>query len=69
MQINDAVAIALEGDIAAVLGHGRAHARLEQLLDGLDGLFVLGREEFVLLRALRGGSRAAAPVRRRDNAP
>ena len=45
MQEHDAVAIALEGDVAAVLGHRRAHPRLEQLLDGLDRLLVLGREE------------------------
>ena len=45
-RIDDAVAVALEGDVAAVLGDGRAHARLQQLLDGLDGLFVLRRVEF-----------------------
>ncbi len=45
MQEDDAVAIALEGDVAAVLRHGRPDAGLEQLLDGLDRLLVLGREE------------------------
>ena len=30
--------IAAEGDVAAVLGHGRAHARLQQFLDGDDDL-------------------------------
>ena len=52
-KIDHAVAIALEGDVAAVLGHGRAHARLEQLLDGLDRLLVLGRVELASLGAFR----------------
>src|SRR5512143_3810297 len=45
VKIDDALAIALEGDVAAVLGDGRPHARLEQLLDGLDRLLVLRRVE------------------------
>src|SRR5262245_39342389 len=40
VQEDDAVVIALEGDVAAILGHGRTHARLEQLLDGADDLLV-----------------------------
>ena len=36
VQIDDAVAEAREGDVAAVLRHRRAHARLQQLLDGRD---------------------------------
>ena len=58
--------IALEGDVAAVLGHGRADAGLEQLLDGLDRLLVLGREELVLLarrRLPRARRSTAAPER------
>ena len=50
MQEHDAVAIALEGDVAAILGHGGAHARLEQLLDGVDGLGVGWLEKLALPR-------------------
>ena len=59
MQEDHAVAIALEGDVAAVLGHRRTHARLEQLLDGLDGLLVLRRVEFARRRSFP--SRTARP--------
>src|SRR4029453_9366875 len=45
VDIDDAVAEALESNVAAVLSHGRADTGLEQFLDGLDRLFVLGREE------------------------
>src|SRR5262249_17846602 len=48
MQEHDAVSIALEGDIAAVLGDRWAHPRLEQLLDRVDGVSVFRREELVL---------------------
>ena len=69
-KIDDAVAIALEGDVAAVLGDGRAHARLEQLLDGLDRLLVLGREELAVGGALRPDSaRPRDCLARDDNAP
>ena len=44
-QIDDAVLEAAERDVAAVLGDRRAHPRLDQLLDGGDGLGVLGLEE------------------------
>ena len=47
MQKHHAFLVALEGDVAAVAGHRRAHARLDQILDGGDGLGVLGVEEFV----------------------
>ena len=53
MQEHDAVAIALEGDVAAILGNSRTHPRLEQLLDGVDGLGVGWLEKFVFLGALR----------------
>src|SRR5262245_36325507 len=54
MEEHDAVAVALEGDVAAILGDGGTHPRLQQLLDGLDGLGVLGAEELALARALLG---------------
>src|SRR5690606_37675026 len=40
-----AVAIALEGDVAAVLGDGRTHAGIQQFLDGRHQAFVAGLEE------------------------
>ena len=52
---HDAVAKALEGDVAAVLGDGRAHARLDQFLDGGDGLGIVLVEEL-----LAGGVRLGA---------
>ena len=65
MEIDYAVAKALEGDVAAVLGHGRADPGLEQLLDGLDRLFVFRSEELVRFRASAssGASVTAAPER------
>ena len=42
VQEHDAVLEAVEDDVAAVVGHRRPHARVEQLLDGLDGILVLG---------------------------
>src|SRR5262245_37397928 len=47
MQKDNAVAEALEGDIAAILRNGGTHASLEQLFDGGDDLGVLGREELL----------------------
>ena len=47
VQIDDAVLEALERDVAAVVGDRRPHARLDQLLDGGDGLGVGGVEKFV----------------------
>src|SRR5262245_43289676 len=63
MQEHDAVAIALEGYVAAVLSDGRTHPRFQQLLDGVDGLGVLGRKELALARAhfaLRAGGNGFA---------
>src|SRR5690606_29495805 len=40
VQEDGAVLEAAEGYVAAVLGHRRAHARVEQLLDGDDDLLV-----------------------------
>ena len=69
MQIDDAVAIALEDDVAAVLGHRRAHPGLEQLLDGLDRLLVLGAKNSLAAnsptRLLAFGDRLAG----QDNVP
>src|SRR3989304_1218951 len=50
VQEDDAFLVALEGDVAAVAGHRRAHARFDQVLDGGDGVGVLGVEEFVVGR-------------------
>jgi hypothetical protein len=46
VQVNHAVTEPLEGDVAAVLRHGRAYASFEQFLDGGDDLGILGREGF-----------------------
>ena len=48
--------VAAEGDVAAVTRHCRAHTRLDQILDGGDGLGVLGVEEFIR-RGIGSGSR------------
>src|SRR4029078_7561674 len=58
MQKHHPVAVTLEGDIAAVLSDGRADARLEQFLDGLDRLLVLGREIFVRFSGFGDGRSA-----------
>ena len=58
MQIDDTVAEALEGDVTAILRHGRTHAGFEQLLDGGDNLGVLRGEGFGF--ALRGANRLLA---------
>ena len=50
LQIDDAFLVALEGDVAAVAGHRRAHARLDQVLDDGDGLGVGCIEELVARR-------------------
>ena len=42
MQVDHAVAEILEHDVAAVLGHRRTDARLEQFLDLGDDLVVIG---------------------------
>ena len=46
-EIDDAVLEAAERDVAAVAGHRRADAGLEQLLDGLDGRGVRLVEELL----------------------
>src|SRR6266699_2790072 len=45
-EIDHAVLVAAKGDVAAVAGDRRPHPRLDQLLDGGDGLGVARREEF-----------------------
>src|SRR5262245_1882797 len=51
-QVDHAVLVAAERDVAAVAGDRRAHAGLDQLLDRGDGLGVIRSEEFL------GGGRA-----------
>ena len=53
----DAVLEAAEGDVAAVIGDRRPHARLDQFLDGLDGLGVGGVEKFAFV----GGAGRRSP--------
>src|SRR5687767_8881159 len=48
-QIDRAVLEAAEGDVAAIAGNGRADSGLQQVLDRLDGLRILGGEELALL--------------------
>ena len=55
MQVDDAVLEALEDDVAAVLGHRRAHPGVEQFLDLGDDLVVLG-----FRHAVARGSRPSA---------
>ena len=45
LEIDDSLAVALEDDVAAVAGDRRADAGLDQFLDRLDLLLVLGIEE------------------------
>ena len=52
MQPDDAVTVAAEHDVAAISGHCRAHARVEQLLDLIDDFRVLGAD--VLLEQVVG---------------
>jgi hypothetical protein len=54
MQEHDAVAVALEGDVAAILGDGGTHPSLQQLLNGLDGLGVFRGEGLALPKAFLG---------------
>ena len=63
VQVDDAFLVALEGDVAAVVGDGRAHAGLDQVLDDGDRLRVLGVEEFVarLPRSPRLSASSGAP--------
>ena len=49
VEVDHAVLEALEGDVAAIAGHGRAHAALQQLLDGGDGAGVALLEELLAL--------------------
>ena len=54
-----------ESDVAAVLSHSRAHARLEQFLDGGDDRLVLrvvGRHAGVVIGGLRHNRRARHEV-------
>ena len=62
VEIDDAVAEALEDDVAAVAGHRGPDPRLDQFLDRLDRLGILGVEEFLVRR--RGGP-GQRPARRR----
>src|SRR5262249_28806432 len=50
VEIDNAFLVATEGDVAAVTGDGRAHARLDQILDGGNGLRILGVEKFLRRR-------------------
>ena len=52
-QEHDAFLVALEGDVAAVAGDRRAHASLDQILDGGDRIGVLGVVEFIRIGRLR----------------
>src|SRR4051812_6631574 len=52
VQIDDAVLEAAERDVAAVIGHRRANARLDQILDGFHG-FAVGFVEKLALRVRR----------------
>src|SRR5581483_3614123 len=55
---HDAVLVAAEGDVAAVGGDRRPHARLDQLLDRADGFLVLLLEKFVFDIGMRSAVRA-----------
>ena len=68
VQVHDAFLVALEGDVAAVAGHRRAHAGLDQVLDDGDRLGIVVVEEFVARRR-RLGARRQAAARRSCNAP
>src|ERR1700686_4706919 len=45
IEIDDAFLVAAKGDVAAVAGYRRAHAGLDQILDGGNRIGVLGVEE------------------------
>ena len=63
VEIDDPVAEALEDDVATVAGDRRADPRLDQLLDRLDRLGIVGVEEFLFRR--RGApERTGAPERK-----
>jgi hypothetical protein len=47
VEVDDAFLVAAEGDVAAVTRHCWAYTRLDQILDGGDGLGVLGVKEFI----------------------
>ena len=64
VEIDDPVAEALEDDVAAVAGDRGADPRLDQLLDRLDRLGVLGVEEFVAPTPRRPPVRTGAPERK-----
>ena len=66
MQPHDAVAIAAEHDVAAVAGHRRTHAGIQQFADLGDDLLVLRRD---LLDQVFLGMRLRSPGGRRRNAP
>ena len=58
VQEHDAILEAVEDDVAAVIGNRGPHARIEQLLDGLDGILVF-----------RGRSPRRRRLRRRARLP
>jgi hypothetical protein len=55
VQVDHAAVEAVEGDVAAILRHGRAHARVQQRLDLAHDLAVFA----VMLRMAAGGLRLA----------
>src|SRR6202051_1475135 len=55
VEIDDAVLKTFEGDIAAVVRHRRPHPRLDQILDGGDGVGI-GRIEKLLAVACRAAA-------------
>ena len=65
VEADDALTVASEHDVAAVTGHGRANAGVEQLLDLVDDLLVLRRRLLHPGRRRRSRSRAG----RRRNGP
>ena len=51
LEIHRAFLVAVENDVAAILRHGRAHARFDQFLDLVDDLLLVFR---IALRLFRG---------------
>src|SRR5262249_31813696 len=46
VEVYNAFLVAAEGYVATVARHRRTHARLDQILDGGDGLHILGEKNF-----------------------
>ena len=60
VEIDNAFLVATECNVAAVAGDRRPDARLDQVLDGCDGLGILGVEELVRCRVGRLASSATS---------